>query len=214
MNETRTIAGASWRARARARGRGRARAFALALAAAFGVALGASTAARAHEGHDHEGDQPSPAASATTPRFAAASDAFELVGALDGRRMTLWLDRFADNAPVTGASIEIEVGDAKAVAKATGDVYVAELAALPAMGTLPVTATIVAAGASDLLASEIVLGAAGPATPGGSTAAAAQAWAPALDRRVVVASAVSAIVAGLLGWGLARRRATGQEHTA
>lgn len=204
MNEMQTIAGALFRSRSLGRG--------LASALALAVALCAGTAVRAHEGHDHGAEQrPTEALPAVGPRFAAASDAFELVGALDGRRLTLWLDRFADNAPVTGASIEIEVGDAKAVAKATGDTYVAELAALPATGTLPVTATIAAGGVTDLLASEIVLGAAGPAAPGDSTAVPAPAGAPALDRSVLIASA---IVAGLLGWGLARRRTTEREHSA
>ena len=37
----------------------------------------------------------------------------ELVGVLDARTVTLYLDRFADNAPVEGAQLELELGGEK-----------------------------------------------------------------------------------------------------
>ena len=59
----------------------------------------------AHEGHDLASNQENPAA-ASLPRLSALSELYELVGVLDGLRLTIYLDRFKDNVPVTDANIE------------------------------------------------------------------------------------------------------------
>lgn len=123
---------------------------ALALALALGLAM---PAAHAHEGHD---DGPAAAPANAAPRFAAASELFELVGVIDGRRLTLYLDHAADNSPVQDARLELEVGGKAAAVTRLGEgLYQAELAAPLADGETPVTATVVAAGDSDLLAAAI-----------------------------------------------------------
>eukprot|EP01031_Cornospumella_fuschlensis_P048713 gene48713-59643_t len=67
----------------------------------LGLAL-LAPAAQAGPGHDH-GDEPA-AAAAALPRVAAQSESFELVGILQpGGVMLIYLDRWADNAPVDGA---------------------------------------------------------------------------------------------------------------
>lgn len=63
----------------------------------------------AHEGHDH-GAPPAPVATSGSPRIALHSDAYELVGILRGNRLTLFLDRYAGNAPVTGAGLVVTIG--------------------------------------------------------------------------------------------------------
>ncbi len=136
----------------------RARVAGLLLAAA----LFAAPPAHAHEGEDHGAAAAATApATPAAPRFAAASDAYELVGVLSGRQLTLWLDRAATNAPVTAGTLELELGDVKLQARPAGDTWVATLPAAPAPGTLPVTATVTAEGGSDLLAGELVLAAPG-----------------------------------------------------
>lgn len=167
-------------------------------------ALALPAAAFAHEGHD---DEPAAAVSsvpaAGSARFAAASDQFELVGVLDGRTLTLYLDRFADNSPVSNAQIELELGAEKLAVEAAGDAYVAQLPAPPAAGTIPVTATVMAGDATDLLAADLkVIGTAAVAhapTPAG---------APRARWRAAALGAGAAIAAVLvsLGWLVARRR--------
>lgn len=98
-------------------------------------------------------------------RFAASSDRFELVGALDGRKLTLWLDRFADNAPVADASLELEIGAYRLVAKPVDDRYEAEFPQPPPPGTWPVTATVIVGSDDDLLAADLVVP---PTTTGGA----------------------------------------------
>ncbi len=108
----------------------------------------------ASEGHDH-GDAPLIAGPAQ-PRFAAVSEAFELVGVLSGKQITLYLDRSADNSPVRDAQIELEIAGTKFKAEKHGDdEYEVVLADEPKPGVLPITATVTAGKEVDLLAGEL-----------------------------------------------------------
>lgn len=110
---------------------------------------------RAGGDHDHASGPTAPAGSAL-PRFTAASENYELVGVLDGRRLTLYLDRAVDNAPVTDAQIELEVGGVKVKAAKHGvDEFEATLEAVPKPGSLPVTAMVNVGSDADLLAGEL-----------------------------------------------------------
>lgn len=120
--------------------------------------LSLATPARAGEGHDH-GEAPAAAAGPALPRFSASSELFELVGVLKGRRLSLYLDHAADNAPVTDAKLELEIGGAKVEVRPHGEA--GEFEALLALdlkpGVLPVTATVTTASDGDLLAGELDL---------------------------------------------------------
>jgi hypothetical protein len=119
--------------------------------------LGTNLPALAGDGHDH-GDAAPAATGTALPRFAAVSETFELVGVLDGKQVTLYLDRFADGAPVRGASIELEIAGAKFQAEPHGeDSYEVLLKEAPKPGVLPVTATVTAGSEVDLLAGELDL---------------------------------------------------------
>ncbi len=121
------------------------------------AALFAAPGARADAGHDHGAAAPA-AAGSGLPRFAASSELFELVGVVNGTQLTLYLDHSADNSPVQGAKLDLELGGSKVDVKpsADGD-YVATLARLLPPGTTPVTATVTAGAETDLLAGEIVV---------------------------------------------------------
>jgi hypothetical protein len=130
----------------------------------FSVALLAFHAGSvlAGPGHDHGAEAPASGGTGL-PRFTAVSDQLELVGVLDGRKVTLYLDRFADNSPVPDARIELEIAGEKlmAISKAEGE-YEVMLAAAPAAGVLPVVAMVTVGADSDLLAGELDLHAAAP----------------------------------------------------
>ena len=115
----------------------------------------AAVPAVAGEGHDH-GETPATAAGTALPRFSAVSDLFELVGVVNGRQVTLYLDHAASNAPVTDAKLDLEVGGLKLALKprAPGE-FEATLAAALKPGVTPVTATVTTPTESDLLAGEI-----------------------------------------------------------
>lgn len=120
------------------------------------VALAWPTVAQAGPGHDH-GDAAPTSTGPALPRFAAVSEAFELVGVLNGQQITLYLDRATDNAPVVGAQIELEIGGVKFKAEAHDDTYDVVLAETPKPGVLPITATVTAGAEVDLLAGELDL---------------------------------------------------------
>lgn len=82
----------------------------------------ASLAAHAH-GDEPHGDEPHPVAGALAggPRFEAATDAFELVGRIEGGVLTLFISRFETSEPVQQATVELESGDLKAVAAYQAD---------------------------------------------------------------------------------------------
>ena len=124
-------------------------------AALCAAAILVATPAWAGPGHDH-GEAAPAAAGQALPRFAAVSETYELVGVLNGRQLTLYLDRFADNSPVRGAQIELEIGGAKFMAAAqANEVYAVVLPAAPEPGLLPVTAMVTAGSDADLLAGEL-----------------------------------------------------------
>jgi hypothetical protein len=114
-----------------------------------------SLPAIADEGHDH-GEAPAASTAPALPRFAASSELFELVGVVDGRRLTVYLDRFGTNAPVRGARLDLQVAGAKVALEehAEGE-FEGELAQAPATGVTPVTATILAGDETDLLAATL-----------------------------------------------------------
>ena len=116
--------------------------------------LAATIPAFAGDGHDH-GEAPISAGSPAAPRFSSASDIFELVGVVEGKRLALYLSRYGDSSPVKDARLEIELGGVKIPVEAHGEgQFEAMLAAAPKAGVIPVAATIYAGDETDLLAGD------------------------------------------------------------
>jgi len=108
-------------------------------------------------GHDHGDDAPA-AAGMALPRFTATSETFELVGILNGKQLTLYLDHADTNAPVKNVKLELELGGSKLTLEPHGDgEFIAMLADSPKPGTIAVTATVATEKDSDLLAGELAL---------------------------------------------------------
>ncbi|HEX5373829.1 MAG TPA: hypothetical protein VFW84_13975 [Aquabacterium sp.] len=117
----------------------------------------ASAAAWAHGGEDHGEAAPAVASPAApqAPRATARTDSFELVAVLqagDSPTLTLYLDRADTNAPVAGASIEVESGAFKGTAKAIEPgVYTLPAQALAKPGHYPLAITVQSADTADLM---------------------------------------------------------------
>ena len=158
------------------------------------VALLGADGARAGDGHDH-GAAPPIANVAAQPRFAAVSDAFELVGVLSGKRITLYLDRSADNSPVNDAKIELEIAGVTLKAEKHGDAeFDVMLAEVPKPGVLPITATVIVGNESDLLVGELDI----HEEPSAAAAAHSHGW------KEFAGWAATAVAALLLAWGARR----------
>jgi hypothetical protein len=114
-----------------------------------------ATPSWAGDGHDH-GEAPAAVAGPAAPRFTAVSELFELVGIVEGKRLTLYLDRSADNSPVKGAKLELEVGGAKvALEEREAGEFHGTLAEEPKPGVIAVTATVTAGNDADILAGDL-----------------------------------------------------------
>ncbi|WP_424812780.1 efflux RND transporter periplasmic adaptor subunit [Roseococcus sp. YIM B11640] len=86
--------------------------------AALACALILSTPVLAHEGHDEAAAASAPA----RPRVAVHTELYELVAVREAPdRLRIWLDLFADNAPVADARIRATLGDATLEAGAQPD---------------------------------------------------------------------------------------------
>ncbi|NDG18381.1 MAG: hypothetical protein EB117_08925 [Betaproteobacteria bacterium] len=108
-------------------------------------------------GHDH-GDTAPQATSSALPRFTAVSEDLELVGIVNGKLITLYLDRFKDNSPVNDAQIEIDIAGSKYQAQKHADgEYEVTLKEPLKPGVMAITATIKAGELIDLLATELDL---------------------------------------------------------
>ena len=133
------------------------------LGAGFAVLVLAATpcyaAPGAHGPNGEHLDAPAQAGaqSGTGPSFEARSEAFELVGRLQGGELSILINRFATNEPVLNATVEVETGDLKAPAKFHADMgdYAIDdanmLKALAAPGDHPMVVTVLAGNDSDLL---------------------------------------------------------------
>jgi membrane fusion protein, heavy metal efflux system len=76
-------------------------AFALACAAVLWSGVSA------HEGHDRGADVPAVTGAPASPRVVATSENYQFVGIVEGEVLVIYLDRAADNSPVTTAKIEL-----------------------------------------------------------------------------------------------------------
>lgn len=105
----------------------------------------------AHEGHKHA---PAPAAAVTglAPRAAAASPDLELVAEWRNDGLLIYLDRFATNAPLSGATIDVEEGSNRVTAVPAGEgLYQAEAPWLARPGRHSLVFTVQTQDLADLL---------------------------------------------------------------
>ena len=125
-----------------------------ALAAPFAMAL---PGAHGPNGEHLDGAAAAAGSASALPRLESHSDTFELVATLAGDELSILVDRYDTNEPVLGATVEVESGSLKAVAKIHtdhGDYAVDSkplLEALARPGEHPLVFTIVAGDQSDLL---------------------------------------------------------------
>lgn len=137
------------------------------------------------------------------PRVTSQTDQFELVGVLEGKVLTLYLDHFGTNAPVSKADIEVASGSWKATATEIAPaVYTVSADALAQTGRHPLTVMVLAGNATDLMDATLEVGAAIPTT---------EQLAPNTGKWVIWSSATVLSLAAL-GLLVARRRQQRRKH--
>jgi hypothetical protein len=124
-----------------------ARALLLATVIAFPAWAGGDSS----DGHTHAAPEPIPVVT-LSPRAAAATEEFEVVAAIEGKKLVVYLDRFASNEPVTKAVVEVDGGGLKGVAgEIAPGTYALDLATAMSPGKHPLTIAIEAGDTTDLL---------------------------------------------------------------
>jgi biotin carboxyl carrier protein len=76
-------------------------------------------------GHDH-GEDALPVVAEAEPRLSAMSQNHEMVGVVQGDELVIWINRFADSAPVTDAQVDVTIDavTARAMLQADGTFHV------------------------------------------------------------------------------------------
>ena len=115
------------------------------------IALPAWAGGDSSDGHTHAAPEPIPVVT-LSPRAAAATEDFEVVAAIEGKKLVVYLDRFASNEPVTKAVVEVEGGGLKGVAgEIAPGTYALDVATAMSPGKHPLTIAIEAGDTADLL---------------------------------------------------------------
>ncbi len=86
----------------------------------FLLFVGMASTLKAHEGHDH-GAPPTPVSTTIAPRVDASSTTFELIAVLRNNALTIFVDRFVTNEPVTGAQVEVDTPKGTLTARENSD---------------------------------------------------------------------------------------------
>lgn len=168
------------------------------------VALGLALTVAAHgggdssDGHTHAEAEKPVVSVDVAPRASAQSEEFELVAVLASKKLTLYLDRYANNAPVANAQIELESGAVKLVAAQTEPgVYELPGESFSRSGKYPLVFSIQTAESADLLTAtlEVAQLVAGVSRPAAKTQ----------DKRIVWGVAGALLLVGV-GFVWMRRR--------
>jgi hypothetical protein len=115
------------------------------------IALPAWAGGDSSDGHSHAAPAPVPV-TANAPRAAAATEEFEVVAALEGRHLLVYVDRFASNEPVVKARVEVEGAGLKGLAvESAPGTYVMDMATLLPPGKHALMISIEAGDTADLL---------------------------------------------------------------
>lgn len=111
----------------------------------------------AHEGHDH-GAPPPPVSNTIAPRADVSSSDFEVVLIARGGELQIHLDAFRTNAPISGATIEIDTPSGLLLATAKGEgVYAVDAPFLEAPGSYDLAITVSAQDTVDILAATLTI---------------------------------------------------------
>ena len=155
----------------------------------------------ASDGHSH-GEAAAPAMTvAGAPRTSAQTEEFELVAVLEGKKLTLSLDRFATNEPVADAQIEVDSSTLKAAAtQIAAGVYSLPGESFAKPGKYPLAISVQAGDSSDLLTVTLDL----PQPVAG--AAPVNAW----DNRAVGGAAGALLLAGAALVAVRRQKSINQ----
>ena len=119
--------------------------------------LAAPSASYAHGDEDHGAAAAASAPTGAKPRIEAHTATIELVAAVDADDMTIWIDGWADNAPITGADVNVTIDGESRSAKSAGGVYTVSDPKLEIAGAHQLAFLITRAGSVESLSAELTI---------------------------------------------------------
>lgn len=122
---------------------------------AAAILLSTPSTSSAHGDEDHGAAAVASAPTGSKPRIEARTATLELVAAVDGDDMTIWIDGWADNAPITNANVNVTIDGKSQSAKAAGGVYTVSDAKLETAGVHQLAFLVTRAGVIEALSAEI-----------------------------------------------------------
>lgn len=122
---------------------------------AAAILLSTPSASYAHGDEDHDAAAVASAPTGAKPRIEARTATIELVAAVNADDMTIWIDGWADNAPITNANVNVTIDGKSQPAKLAGGVYTVSDAKLETAGAHQVAFLITRAGAVESLSAEL-----------------------------------------------------------
>ena len=156
---------------------------------AAAILVNAPAIVSAHGDEDHGATASSAAPVGAKPRIEARTATVELVAAVDGDDLTIWIDGWTDNAPITNASVNVTIDGQSKSAKSAGGVYTLSDPKLETAGTHQLAFLITRAGNVESLSAELNV-------PGAQATAASDGW-----TYWIVAAAVAVLaIIGLVFW--------------
>ncbi|WP_374140270.1 efflux RND transporter periplasmic adaptor subunit [Sphingomonas sp.] len=165
--------------------------------AALAMVASASLAI-AHGDEDH-GAAATPVGLSVAPRMEAATETLELVAAAKADDLTIWIDGFADNVPVTGATVSVTVDGKTGPAKAANGFYTYSDGGLENPGPHELSFLVSNDGAFESLSGTLTVPKAAA-----DTTAAMPIW-----RWLLIAALVALVLAGAWHWRARRLGAAG-----
>lgn len=124
---------------------------------AAALLLSAPTSSSAHGDEDHNAAAPASAPTGAKPRIEARTANLELVAAVDADDMTIWIDGWADNAPITNANVNVTIDGQSKSAKMEDGVYTVSDAKLETAGAHQVAFLITRAATVESLSAELTI---------------------------------------------------------
>lgn len=119
------------------------------------ILLSVPTISFAHGDEDHSATATISAPSDASPRIAARTARLELVAVANDGDMTIWIDGWGDNAPVTDANVNVTIDGRSKTANLASDVYTLSDANLKTPGTHKLAFLMTRAGALESLSAEL-----------------------------------------------------------
>jgi membrane fusion protein, heavy metal efflux system len=122
----------------------------------------------AHGDEDHGAAIVASVPGGATPRIEARTTNIELVAVVDADDMTVWIDRWADNAPIANANVNVTIDGQSKTAKFANGVYTVSDARLATAGAHQVAFLVTRAGVIESLSAELRIPERDSSLPSGS----------------------------------------------